>query len=63
MLSSIIPGLFKLYTEYIIWNAWMNELQTGINIARRKVNNLRYADDTTLMGENVEELDESERGR
>ena len=55
MLSSIIPGLFKLYTEYIIWNAWMNELQTGINIARRKVNNLRYADDTTLMAENEED--------
>ena len=57
MPNSIIPYLFKLYTEYIIWNAWMDESQTRIIIARRNVNNLRYADDTTLMAESVEELD------
>ena len=39
-----------------MWNAWLNELQAGIKIARRNVNNLRYADDTTLMTENEEEL-------
>ena len=46
-------------------NAWLDEAQAGIKIARRNINNLRYADDTTLMAESEEELkslDESERG-
>ena len=48
-----------------MWNAGLNEAQAGIKIARRNINNLRYADDTTLMAESEEELeylDESERG-
>ena len=48
--------LFNLYAEYIMWNAGLDELQAGITIARRNNNNLRYADDTTLMAENKEEL-------
>ena len=50
------PCLFNWYTEYIMWNANVDELQTGIKIARRNINNLRYADDTTLMAESKEEL-------
>ena len=50
------PCLFNLYAEYIIQNAGMDDSQTGIKIAGRNVNNLRYADDTTLMAESVEEL-------
>ena len=50
------PSLFNLYAEYIIWNARLDEAQVGIKIARRNINNLRYADDTTLMTENKEEL-------
>ena len=46
------PCLFNLYTEYIMRNAGLDEAQAGINIARRNINNLRYADDTTLMAEN-----------
>ena len=42
------PCLFNLYAEYIMWNAGLDGAQAGINIARRKINNLRYADDTTL---------------
>ena len=57
------PYLFNLYTEHIMWNA---EPQAGIKIARRNINNLRYADDTTLMAESEEELRslliKSERG-
>jgi len=59
------PSLFNLYAEYIMWNAWVNEAQAGIKIVGRNTNNLRYADDTTLMAESEEELeppDESERG-
>ena len=41
--------LFNLYTEYIMWNARLNDSQTGIKIAGRNIDNLRYADDTTLM--------------
>jgi len=48
--------LFKLYAEYIMWNARLDESQAGIKIAVRNINNLRYADDTTLMAENKEEL-------
>ena len=48
--------LFNLYAEYIIRNPGLDEAQTGIKIAGRNVNNLRYADDTTLMAESEEEL-------
>ena len=44
------------YIEYIMWNARLEEAQAGIKIARRNINNLRYADDTTLMAESKEEL-------
>ena len=50
------PCLFNLYAEYIMLNARLNEVQAGIKIARRNINNLRYADDTTLMAESEEEL-------
>ena len=50
------PCLFNLYAEYIIQNARLNEAQFGIKIARRNINNLRNADDTTLMAESEEEL-------
>ena len=46
--------LFNLYAEYIMRNAELDEVQAGIKIARRNINNLRYADDTTLMAENEE---------
>ena len=45
------PCLFKLYAEYIMRNAGLDELQAGIKIGRRNINNLRYTDDTTLMAE------------
>ena len=48
--------LFNLYEEYILWNAKLDEAQAGIKIAKRSINNLRYADDTTLMEESKEEL-------
>ena len=57
--------LFNLYAQYIMRNAGLDEARAGIKIARRNSNNLRYADDTTLMAESEEELeplDESERG-
>ena len=61
------PCLFHLYAEYIMRNAGLEETQAGIKIARRNINHLRYADDTTLMAESEEEikkpLDESERGK
>ena len=50
------PCLFNLYTEHIMRNARLDELQAGIKIDRRNTNNLRYADDTTLMAESKEEL-------
>ena len=50
------PCLFNLDAEYIVRNAGLEEAQAGIKIARRNINNLRYADDTTLMAENEEEL-------
>ena len=49
------PYLFNLYVEYIMRNAGLDEEQTGIKIAGRNLNNLRYADDTTLMAEREEE--------
>ena len=48
------PCLFNLYAEYIMQNAKLDEAQAGIKIARRNINNLRYADDTTLMAESEE---------
>ena len=48
--------LFNLYAEYIMWNAGLDEAQAGIKIAGRNINNLRYADDTTLMAESEEKL-------
>jgi len=50
------PCLFKVYAEYIMRNAGLDEVQAGIKIAGRNINNLRYADDTTLMAESEEEL-------
>ena len=50
------PCLFSLYAEYIMRNAVLEEAQAGIKIARRHINNLRYADDTNLMAESEEEL-------
>ena len=50
------PYLFNLYAEYIMRNAGLEETQAGIKIARRNINNLRYADDTTLMAESEEQL-------
>ena len=57
--------LFNFYAEYIMRNAGLEETQAGIKIAGRNINNLRYADDTTLMAESEEDkkpLDESESG-
>ena len=51
------PDLFKLYAEYIMRNAGLDEAQASIKIAGRNINNLRYADDTTLMAESEEELE------
>ena len=48
------PCLFNLYAEYIMRNAGLEEMQAGIKIARRNINNLRYADDTTLMAASEE---------
>ena len=59
------PCLFNFYAEYIMRNTGLEETQAGIKIARRNINTLRYADDTTLMAESEElkkPLDESERG-
>ena len=50
------PCLFNFYAEYIMRNAGLEEAQAGMKIARRNINNLRYADDTTLMAESEEEL-------
>ena len=50
------PCLFNSYAKYIMWNAKLDVAQAGIKIARRNINNLRYADDTTLMAESEEEL-------
>ena len=50
------PCLFNLHAQYIMRNAWLDEAQAGIKIARRNISHLRYADDTTLMAESEEEL-------
>ena len=52
----LLPSLFNLYAEYIMRNAGLDEAQTGIKIAGRNINNLRYTDDTTLIAEREEEL-------
>ena len=52
----IVTLLINLYAEYIMRNAGLDEAQTGIKIAGRNINNLRYADDTTLMAKSKEEL-------
>ena len=48
------PCLFNLYADYIMQNAWLNEAQSGIKIAGKNINNLRYADNTTFMAEREE---------
>ena len=50
------PCLFNLYAKYIIRNAGLDEVQAGIKIARRNINNLRFSDDTTIIAEKEEEL-------
>ena len=50
----LLPCLLNLYAEYIMWNARLNEAQARIKITGRNINNLRYADDTTLMAESEE---------
>ena len=50
------PCLFNLYVEYVMWNAGLDEAQAGIKISRRNINNLRYADDSTLTEESKKEL-------
>ena len=55
------PGLFNVYKEYIMWNARLDEAQAGIKIARKNINNLRYADDTTRMTEKEEVKEEREK--
>ena len=50
------PSLFKFYAEYIMRNTGLEEAQAGIKIAWKNINNLRYAEDTTLMAESEEEL-------
>ena len=52
----LLPCLFNLNAEYIMWKARLDEAQAGIKIARRNINNLRYADNPTLMAESEEEL-------
>ena len=52
----LLPCLFNLYAEHIMSNAGLNELQAGIKIGGRKIHNLRYTDDTTVMAESKEEL-------
>ena len=54
MTGLYIVTLFNLHTEYVLWNTGLDESQAGIKIARRNINNLRYADDTTLMAESEE---------
>ena len=52
----LLPCLFNLYVEYIMWNTGLNKSQVRIKIAGINIHNLRYSDDTTLMAENEEEL-------
>ena len=57
------PCFFNLYTEHIIKNARLDELQAGIKIGKRNINNLRYLDDTTLMAESKKELESLDEGK
>ena len=57
-----IVTLFNFYTEYIIGNNRLDEAQAEMKIARRIINNLRYADDTTIMAESEEELEPTDEG-
>ena len=50
------PCLFNLHADYTMWNVWLDKAQAGIKIVQRNINNLRYANDTTLMAESEEEL-------
>ena len=50
----LLPCLFNLYAEYIMWNTRLDEAQAGIKIAWKSINNLRFADNTTLMAESEE---------
>ena len=52
----LLPCLFNLHAEYVMWNAWLDEAQTGIKISRRYINNPTYLDDTILMVESKEQL-------
>ena len=52
----LLPYLFNVYAEYIMWNAWLVEVQTEIKITRKNIHNLRHADDTTLMAESEEDI-------
>ena len=52
----MLPWLYNFYVEYLMWNAKLDETQAGVKIARRNINNLKYADDTTLVIENEEEM-------
>ena len=54
--KEFVTCLFNLYAKYIMWNARLDEAQAGVKIARRNINNHRYADDTSLMEESKEEL-------
>ena len=58
----LLPCLFNFHAEYIMRNVGLDEAQAGIKIAGRNINNLSYADDTTLMAESKDPLDENERG-
>ena len=58
MIKAALFKIANLYAEYIMRNAGLEEAQAGIKIAGRNINNLRHADDTTLMAESKEELDE-----
>ena len=53
---TLSPCVFNLYAQYIMQNVRLNDSQAGVKIARRNINNLRYADDTTLMAQSEEEL-------
>ena len=53
----LLPCLLNFYAEHIMWNAGLDEAQAGTKIAGRNINNLRHADDTTLMAESEEELE------
>ena len=62
-MMGLVPCLFNFYAEYIMRNAGLEEAQAGIKIVRRNINNLRYADDTTLMAasEELKRFDEDEK--